>query len=90
VEVNKTKENQMRVFVTGASGWIGSAVVPDLLSAGHEVLGLARTDAAAAAIRRRRREAFRGSLDDPAGLRDGVARCDGVVHLATTRLHSNG
>jgi nucleoside-diphosphate-sugar epimerase len=71
----------MRVFVTGASGWIGSAVVPELLGAGHEVVGLARTDAAAAAMIALGAEAFRGSLDDPTGLRDGVAPCDGVVHL---------
>jgi nucleoside-diphosphate-sugar epimerase len=71
----------MRVFLTGASGWIGSAVVPELLSSGHEVLGLARSDAAAAAIIASGAEAFRGSLDDPAGLLDGVSSCDGVVHL---------
>jgi len=71
----------MRVFMTGASGWIGSAVVPELLSNGHEVVGLARTDAAAAAIEAAGAQAYRGSLDDPEGLREAVERSDGVVHL---------
>ncbi len=72
----------MRIFVTGASGWIGSAVVPELLAAGHQVAGLARTDDAARAVAALGAEVCRGTLDDPATLRDGAAGCDGVVHLA--------
>jgi nucleoside-diphosphate-sugar epimerase len=81
VNVNTAKETIMRVFVTGASGWIGSAVVPELMSAGHEVVGLARSDAAAAAIAANGAEVFLGSLDDPSGIQGAVARCDGVIHL---------
>src|SRR5271154_5259448 len=72
----------MRIFVTGASGWIGSAVVPELLGAGHDVVGLARSNAAAAAIRAAGAEAVLGSLDDPGSFREAVEKSDGVVHLA--------
>lgn len=71
----------MRVFMTGASGWIGSAVVPELLGNGHEVVGLARSDESANALSTTGAEVYRGSLDDPSSLREGVERCDGVVHL---------
>ena len=71
----------MRILVTGASGWIGSASVTQLLGAGHRVLGLARSDEAASKIAALGAEVVRGSLEDLPGLRAAASRAEGVVHL---------
>jgi nucleoside-diphosphate-sugar epimerase len=72
----------MRVFVTGASGWIGSAVVGELLAAGHEVTGLARSDSSAAALEARGVQVQRGDLDDLDSIRVGSEAAEAVIHLA--------
>jgi nucleoside-diphosphate-sugar epimerase len=72
----------MHVFVTGASGWVGRGLVPELLAAGHEVTGLARFDTAAASLLEAGAQVRRGSLDDLGILRDAAASADGVAHLA--------
>ncbi|WP_217171426.1 SDR family oxidoreductase [Streptomyces sp. AC512_CC834] len=72
----------MRVFVTGASGWIGSAVVDELLATGHEVTGLARSDTSAAALEAKGALVRRGDLDDLDGIRLGAEAAEAVIHLA--------
>lgn len=72
----------MKYFVTGASGWIGTAVTAELLADGHQVVGLARNDESAAKLLTAGAEVFRGSIDDPDGLRAPADASDGVIHLA--------
>ena len=78
----------MRVLVTGASGHIAGAVIPELLGAGHQVLGLARSDASAGVVAGRGAEVRRGDLDDVDGLRAAAASADGVIHLASKEVSS--
>jgi nucleoside-diphosphate-sugar epimerase len=80
--MDRKKSFDMRVFVTGASGWIGSATTDDLLQAGHQVIGLARSDNSADALAAKGATVLRGDLDDLDALRRGAAEADAVVHLA--------
>lgn len=79
----------MRVFVTGASGWIGSATVDELLAAGHEVVGLARSDTSAASLDAKGAQVHRGDLDDLDSIREGAAAADAVLHLANKHDFDN-
>jgi uncharacterized protein YbjT (DUF2867 family) len=79
----------MRVFITGASGWIGSAVTDELLATGHEVVGMARSDESAASLTAKGATVLRADLDDLDSLRAGTEGADAVIHLANKHDFAN-